>query len=503
MRRERCPRCGGPLGIEGETWTRGSGRIVRSSVCPSCGDAFETHLPWGAAAPPSELGRGRTRGLFAGLLALTIVLGAAWLLLRSLDYVDRVNVYGAVSTAAERFLHPGWFVGLAVAAALLLALMRGRRTIAPVRAAMAPEVQLRAEPPGKLSVVVSGDRNALASDLVVERRRDEERRIVEEFDELARRHAAFDHGGTGEGGWSRAEIEEAQRQIYALGLAIGRGLLGDSGDAADVLVDLPGDHLQLSIQPELARVPWELMVARAGGVYLWQLFSVARQIRDVEPPRMRPRERSGPARMLLIANPEAGVPGRELPAAEDEARELMDLAARRPDVLTVSRKSPRTMQELERVLSGGFDIVHFAGHTGSGERSGDWMLSEGEAVNPSEVLSAGTGVPSLVFANACRSNPPSDGATGVDAARAMLRLGVSSYVCALSELHDRGSAAFSLAFYRAALSGATLAGALNRARQTLMGSYPVTWANYVLYGDPAARLNRLTGTAGGAKKASS
>jgi hypothetical protein len=477
--------------------------MVRSSRCLSCGDSFETNLPWEPAAPPSELTRRRASGVLAVLFSLTLLLTAAWLLLRSLDYVDRVNVYGAVSTAAERFLHPGWFAGLAVAAAVLLALMRVRRTVTPVQAAMAPEVQLRAEPPGKLSIVVSGDRNALVSDLVVERSPGEERRIVEAFDELARRHSTFEDGGAGRSRCSRDEIEEAQRQIYALGLAIGRELLGGEGEAADALVDLPGDHLQLSIQPELARIPWELMVARAGGGYLWQLFSVSRQIRDVERPRLRPRARNGPARMLLIANPEAGVPGRELPAAEEEACELMDLASGRPDVLTVSRKSPRTGSELERVLAGGFDIVHFAGHTGSGECSGDWVLSEGEVVDPAEVLAAGTDVPSLVFANACRSNPPGDGATGVDAAQSILRLGVSSYVCALSELHDRGSAAFSLAFYRAVLSGATLAGSVNRARRTLMGSYPVTWANYVLYGDPAARLSHPSAISAGAKKTTS
>lgn len=422
------------------------------------------------------------------MFSVVVFLAAVWLVLRSIDYVDRVSVYGAVSTAAEAFIHPLWFVALLVCAAAILTVSRVRRSPVPAPTVLAPEVQLRAEPPGKMSVVFSGNRDALVSDVIVDRDVTEEERIVDAFDALARRTVAFEGRESRRGGWKRQEIEEAHREIYALGLSIGTAILGSSGEAARALVDLPGDHLQLGIQPEFARIPWELMVPRPGGSYLWQLFSVSRQMRDCAAQARTQRARRGPARMLLLANPEAGVPGRDLPAAEREANELMDLAAGRPEAIRIIRKSPRSAEELTRVLRAEFDIIHFAGHTGRADGEGTWVLSEGEAVDPAELFASAARVPSLVFANACRSNPSGGGARAVDAAQSMLRLGVASYVCTLSELHDEGSAAFSAAFYRSALNGATLAGSMTRAREMLMGSHPITWANYVLYGDPISRL---------------
>jgi CHAT domain-containing protein len=66
--------------------------------------------------------------------------------------------------------------------------------------------------------------------------------------------------------------------------------------------------------------------------------------------------------------------------------------------------------------------------------------------------------------------------------------GVPAYLCTLAELHDAGSADFSVAFYRAVLGGATLGRAVTAARTALLGRHPITWANYVLYGDPALTL---------------
>jgi CHAT domain-containing protein len=75
-----------------------------------------------------------------------------------------------------------------------------------------------------------------------------------------------------------------------------------------------------------------------------------------------------------------------------------------------------------------------------------------------------------------------------DAARALMLAGVPAYLCTIAELHDAGSAAFSGAFYRAVLGGGTLGSAVTAARTALLGSHPIIWANYVLYGDPALTL---------------
>ena len=489
VKRERCPRCGGRLDVEGESWSRAEGTVERSFRCRSCGERCEASVPWPHAAAPSRHAR-RGRRFPALVLAwVFLALAAIWVVLRSLDYGSvRVAVYGAVARGAEAFLHPAWAVLLFALAAFLF--FASRRASAPlvVPAAVAPAVQFRAEPPGMISVVVAGSRDAVAKDSVCERDLLEEKRVVEAFHALAQKSASFAAANEG-GGWSRGQIDDAQRELYALGLAIGNALLGGSSEVADALVDLPGDHLQLGVQAELSGIPWELMVARRGGEFLWQLFSVTRQLRDTAGARRGPARRGGRCRLLLLANPEAGVSGRELPAAEREAADLLELGATRPDLLRVVRKSPQSADELRQLLAEGFDVLHFAGHTGTaGDLERGWVLGDGAAVSPAELFSGGLPPPTLVFANACSSNPSARGESVADAARALMLAGVPAYLCTLAELQDTGSAAFSVAFYRAVLGGATLGGAVTAARTALLGRHPITWANYVLYGDPALIL---------------
>ena len=489
VKRERCPRCGGRLEVEGESWSKAEGTVERSFRCRSCGERFGASVRWPHADAPSQRTR-RGRRLPALVFAwVSLALAALWVVLRSLDYGSvRVAVYGAVSRGAEAFLHPAWVAFLFAVAALLFVAARRRSTPLVAPASVAPAVQLRAEPPGMISVVVAGSRDAAARDWVVTRNQLEEARVVGAFHALAQRSASFAGANEG-GGWNRAEIEDAQKELYALGLAIGGTLLGGSSEVADALVDLPGDHLQLGVQTELAGIPWELLVARAGGEYLWQLFSVTRQLRGSAGVRPGPVRRGGGCRLLLIANPAAGGSGGELEAVEREAADLLELGASRPDLLRVVRKSPRSADELRQLLAEGFDVLHFAGHTGNAaglERG--WVLGDGNAIDPSELFSDGVQAPTLVFANACSSNPSMRGENLADAARGLMLAGVPAYLCTIADLHDAGSASFSGAFYRAVLGGGTLGSAVTAARTALLGSHPVTWANYVLYGDPALIL---------------
>jgi MYXO-CTERM domain-containing protein len=417
------------------------------------------------------------------LLALAVLW--AGLKIADLSYKDGVPFYRAASTAGEAFLYPVTPAALVALGLLLLFLRRRRRRPRPLEAFLAPEVHIMEAPPGMLTVVIGGGRGAIARDHTVERDPTEERRILDELDELARRIAGFDAGVAGRS-WTADEIQETQRRIYAIGLGIGRTLLG--GEVADALTDLPGDHLQLSVQPGLSEIPWELAVAGPGGLFLWQLFALSRQLRDPVGPKHTERRLRLPLRMLLLANLEAGIPGRALNDAEREAAELLELGAARPGLLRVVRKSPRSAEELARLVREGYDIIHFAGHTSDpGELKGGWVLGDGSVTDPSRAMAGMSDPPLLVFANACSSSPGSRTGENTDAARALMRVGAASYLCTLWKLHDEGSGAFSAAFYRAILAGETLGTAVTEARTALLGAHPITWANYVLYGDPALR----------------
>ncbi len=495
MNREACPRCGGKLATEEERWS-GTDRTVRRTVrCEACGGRFETTADSagnraGSVGAGSAGARSRSPRAAVPLLWIVAALVVLWGALRSIPYGGRSAIYRAVYHGAaavfEAFLHPAWLGALlALAVALVVWRWRGMERAQPLRAAMTPDVHLRAEPPGKLTAMIADSRGASGRDFVSARNPEAEAAILTAFDELARRSLAFGAAAPG-----RDEIADWQRRVYSLGVGLGDALLGEDSEARGRIADLPGDHLLLRLQPELARFPWELMVPRPGGQFLWQLFNTSRQIRDeLGAPPNRSR-RPGPLRLLLLANLEAGSPGRELPDAEREAALLLDLAAERPDLLRAERKSPRSARELKLLLTEGFDVVHFASHTSHTEGRTGWVLGDGEAVSPDDLGSRPDVPPLLVFANSCGSGADTglEESGSADTARQFLRWGVPAYLGTLWELHDAGSASFARAFYRELAGGATLGGAVTAARAALLGAHPITWANYVLYGDPALNL---------------
>ncbi len=496
MRGDRCPRCGARLELVGERWDSGDGRIGRTLRCGSCGGVFDAR----GGGPGGQRGRPAPAACAAAALLWAVVLLAVlWVVLRLLPYGGRAQVYRAASAFVEGFLHPLWLAALVLAGvALFLWKRRASRVELAPAAAVAPDVHLRAEPPGKITAVISDSRGAAVRDFVVERSPEAEERILAGLRELAARSAAFDHareGGATDRTASPEEVAETQRRIYSLGLEIGVSLLGGDSGAGPRIADLPGDHLLLRIQPELSRIPWELLVPRPGGQFLWQLFHTSRQIRTETAGRTAGARRCAPLRVLLMANLEAGRSGRDLPHAEREAAELLELAASRPDLLKVERKSPRTHAEFATLLSEGFDVVHFAGHSLGSHAGAGWDLGEGEGITLDALGPCPERTPSLVFANTCGTDGGDVGAESRswDAARHFLEWGVQAYLGTLWDLHDGGSARFAGVFYRRLAAGATLAAAVSAARSALLGVEPVTWANYVLYGDPALVVAAASG----------
>ncbi len=418
---------------------------------------------------------------------------ALWTVLRLVPYAGRAGIYAGVSRFLDAFRHPIWgslLVGLGVG--LWLRWRRGRRDSVDRAAGVVGHVFVRSDVRGRLAVAFGEDGGAGARDYSFERNIARERAVLTRFDELARRSVAFAEGYVGKG---RAlaevpdEVEYFRREIYGLGCELGRLLTGSSQEVLDRLFDLPADHLRIRMHKDLVQVPWELLVARPGGQFLWQQFHVARQVVGdfgASGSRSLPGH---PLRVLLLANLEAGRPGRDLTSAEAEACELMEMGASHPETVRVVRKSPRDDSELGQILAEGWDVVHFASHTAE-DPQGAWILAGGEPSVLEDALARTGRPPILVFANACRSGPreevPPRRAGG--AALSLIRAGAGNLVGTLWELHDRGSAAFARAFYRAVLTGATLGEAVSAARNSLMGREPFVWANYVLYGDPGLVL---------------
>ncbi|MBI3394748.1 MAG: CHAT domain-containing protein [Spirochaetia bacterium] len=148
------------------------------------------------------------------------------------------------------------------------------------------------------------------------------------------------------------------------------------------------------------------------------------------------------------------------------------------------------------------DIIHFAGHLFFSEdtKESGWLLSDGKVLRAREIEKAGY-APDLVFSNSCFIGPgqtPIDQEKPVsrfnDMAGAFLAAGIYNYIGTNWEIKDSSyTLDFALNFYRAIFEEKSVGEALFEARALARKNYPasdMTWANYVLNGNPMTRIYR-------------
>jgi TolB-like protein/tetratricopeptide (TPR) repeat protein len=146
-----------------------------------------------------------------------------------------------------------------------------------------------------------------------------------------------------------------------------------------------------------------------------------------------------------------------------------------------------------------YDLVHFAGHSfydpqtpsKSGWRLHADILTAGE-------LSKCSHPPRVVFSNSCQAGASAEwsGAESYEGlafgiGSAFLLAGVQNYIGPLWEVDDEESRLFATTFYQRLGAGLSLGEALLSTRHAIIqrkGWNSLTWASYVLYGDPACTL---------------
>jgi tetratricopeptide (TPR) repeat protein len=250
----------------------------------------------------------------------------------------------------------------------------------------------------------------------------------------------------------------------------------------------PGD-LYLRLDERLVHVPWEL--CHDGRDFLATKFRVGRQVITTRriPDQAAPRGER--LRILLVADPTE-----TLPQAGAEADQLCSLLDALPgvDVTLLGGKSVRRLPLLAALQE--HDVVHFAGHShydaAKPSRSG-WRLAEG-LLTAAELVKLRPS-PLLVFSNSCEAGtgPAWEGGYGYEGhafgiGSAFLLAGARNYVGTFWVVHDEESVLFATACYRALATGASLGEALLEARHAIIaqrGWHGLTWASYLLYGDPA------------------
>jgi tetratricopeptide (TPR) repeat protein len=248
--------------------------------------------------------------------------------------------------------------------------------------------------------------------------------------------------------------------------------------------------LHLRLDEQLVDVPWEL--CHDGEEFLAMRHRIGRQVITNQPiptPRVE-RAAHERLRVLVVADPTE-----TLPKASEEVEQLCTLldGIPRVDVTLLGGRTVRRLPLLAALQA--HDVVHFAGHSHydaeAPARSG-WRLADG--ILTASELSKLHPPPLLVFSNSCEAGATAEWEGGrryeghaFGIGSAFLLAGVRNYVGTFWVVHDEESVRFATSYYAGLAAGESLGAALLHARQTIArerGRQGLTWASYLLYGDP-------------------
>jgi len=266
--------------------------------------------------------------------------------------------------------------------------------------------------------------------------------------------------------------------------------------------------LWLLHDPGLAAIPWELF--RTGSKTWGRSFPMARHPRLGEYRQPRPfKLRPGEKLRIVIVRDDSG----DLPETASETKrvaEELNLLSGRIEIKVFGHQanSVDVRGYIKRC-----HILHFAGHVVFPEHSGDlsdsgWLLKgqledhrSWNLLRPSELRELWKEKPPfLVFANGCHSaashplrlQQRTNSRATMDLAEACLSQGVSAYIGAVWEAPDNEpTAEFAAILYRHLVTGLTVSEAALKARDEIaaqFGEEDLTWARYVVCGDPFLRL---------------
>jgi pimeloyl-ACP methyl ester carboxylesterase len=266
-----------------------------------------------------------------------------------------------------------------------------------------------------------------------------------------------------------------------------------------------GQPLKLILDRSTAGYPWEMARFRSASsprryASFGSDLQVARQFRTLlsgAPGLRPPLNRS--LKVLVIADP-APDKDLQLPGARLEGREVANV------LRGFHRKNGLSVEVIERIgpaecdsveilallLSGDFDIVHYAGHgdfdKDTPARSG-WIFGRDWRLTATEIFRARR-VPRLVFANACFSAVTAGGeALSVEemsralagVAQAFFERGVENYIGTGWPVEDTLATTLATTFYRMLLEGKSIGESLQAGRRAIDG-VGSTWGAYQHYG---------------------
>jgi class 3 adenylate cyclase/tetratricopeptide (TPR) repeat protein len=245
-------------------------------------------------------------------------------------------------------------------------------------------------------------------------------------------------------------------------------------------------ELVLTLDDQLARVPWELL--HDGREFLCLRFGMGRVVSTAKQlAASKARETKGPLKVALIADP-AGT----RPEALREGTQLGTHLGDRAEYQAVINDRKVTRHEFLAQF-GTSDVVHVAGQ--ADYRAPGFVLADG-TITATDLarLPSGATVPRLVFFTAAEEPTPGRNAHDERAvfglATAMLTAGVKHVIGSLRAVPGATGFQFAHEVYRQLAAGHSLGIAVREARREAArrhGKTDLAWASYALYGDPTVR----------------
>ena len=272
------------------------------------------------------------------------------------------------------------------------------------------------------------------------------------------------------------------------------------------------DHITLLANGELSSIPWELIWD--GDQFCCLKYSVGRSMghNDFEQ-TLSPNEK---IKVLLVGDPSG-----DLNEVENEIRKIKESFD--PEWADVDVYSKETFDIEARNFSptfldllryGNYDIIHYAGHADfSGNRAYlTFQQSNGDyndrvsAEDVSNYIRRSSTTPKIIFFNACSSAARDSSLNenklqfdtkfadlATDFVKGFSNIHVPAYIGAIWPIHDTEAAEFAITFYQSIKKGCTIGDSIRLARIESYLKQPenLTWASFILYGDPTTKLQIL------------
>lgn len=260
----------------------------------------------------------------------------------------------------------------------------------------------------------------------------------------------------------------------------------------DKLCQRHSQNLVLLIDESLVHVPWELLYD--GSNFLCVNYNLGRSIRTRQQQYpLATRSFGDIIRMLVLSDPTG-----DLKSSYSEGIQIRNQFDIKRARIHIDVKSSAVSRLYVKKNMCDYDIVHFAGHCeydhNRPEHTG-WVLEDGRFTSGDiHTLGQSMPLPSLVFSNACYSAKVSPESGDLEfkernfsLASAFLFSGVRHYIGSIRRLDDESSLLFAREFYHQIISGKSIGEGVRLARLRLireLGISNISWASYVLYGDP-------------------